>query len=78
MEQTRSEDKAKERLNELIKDPAIEHVRDSIGHLPIWAMTGGALSFFLVDYALKTNRIAPKSPRLARFGTHHILRLVGF
>lgn len=62
--------KAQDRLSELLKDPAFDYVRESFAHLPIWAMSGGALSFFLVDYALKTNRIAPKSPRFTRVGTN--------
>jgi hypothetical protein len=64
----RSNAQAKERLSELLKDPAFDFVRESFAHLPIWTVSGGAMSFFLVDYALKTNRITPKSPRFARVG----------
>lgn len=68
MEPDEPVDKVRARLDELYKDPAIELIRESAGHLPIWIMSGGAASYFLVDYAIKTGKIAPKYPRLARAG----------
>lgn len=68
MEPDRHEGKVRARLDELYKDPAIELIKESAGYLPIWIMSGGATFYFLVDYALKTGKIAPQSPRLARAG----------
>lgn len=59
---------ARNRLEALANDPVMQKMRDQAGYIPIWAMTGSAITFLLTDYAMKTGRLAPKAPRLAKFG----------
>lgn len=62
-------EEAKERLAQLLDDPQLDQFKESFKTLPIWGMLSGAFTFLLTDYAIKTNRFAPKAPRMARIGT---------
>lgn len=57
-----------DRMKKIMNDPVVKELGDMLAYTPIWGMTGGALTYFLTDWAYKTNRIAPKSPRFVKFG----------
>lgn len=68
MAQKLTKEEAKERLAQLLDDPQLNQFKESFKTLPIWGILSGAFTFLLMDYAIKTNRLAPKAPRMARIG----------
>lgn len=63
----------RDRVRKLTEDPVFRQLRDQAGYLPIWAMSGGALAFLATDYALKTGRVRPSSPRVMKIGEPGLL-----
>lgn len=64
----RKDELPQERLQRLHDDPAIKTMLDTTGNLPIWAMAGAAIAYFAQDFAKRTERISPKSPKLVSLG----------
>jgi hypothetical protein len=58
----------RERLERMQDDPAVKKIIETTGNLPVWGMMGAALGYFVQDFAKRTGRISPKSPKLMSLG----------
>lgn len=58
----------RERLERLQEEPAVKIIMETTGNLPVWGMMGAAIGYFVQDFAKRTGRISPKSPKLMSLG----------